>query len=121
MTWNRVPMCGSVKAYRSSRGSAADRHRANPPKVSKPQQSVLVIMAHPTQPGNHPPDSWSLPQMRRLLQHPLLGPLALAAALTLLVCQPGTSAREPEKLSAAQVKNHKSYVETIPGSKVKFE
>jgi formylglycine-generating enzyme required for sulfatase activity len=59
--------------------------------------------------------------MRRLLQHPLLGPLALAAALTLLVCQPGTSAREPEKLSAAQVKNHKSYVETIPGSKVKFE
>src|SRR5262249_24069426 len=106
-------MCVSVKAKRVSAGCAASPRNAG----SRQAAAKMKCFMRPTF-SNEDPTRSREPPMRRIVQHPLLCCLPLFAFLMVLVCVPLPAADEGPKVDPA---TFKTYAETIPGSKVKFD
>src|SRR5438270_13202084 len=92
---NCVPMWGSVKVWRVKADSAAGHEFAAPTSPSTPKKiNFFIAFARPNRYNSRKP-SWSLPHMKRILQHPLAwGPLFFGAALA-VVWQLGRAADKP--------------------------
>src|SRR5262245_42020806 len=124
---NLVPMCPSANENRSS-GSAAQAgngqsagRKANNTVVQQRRTAARAVRSH-AEPGNETRQSilmtGSLSHMRRVLQVAVIFSVVVMAAIVIFAGGTGSTGQAADS-KAADV--HKSYTETIPGSKVSFD